>query len=44
MMMTTFTGEISIWTWAVIFGYIFADTNLTIIIRLILKKKMVSTT
>ena len=33
MMMTTFTGEISIWTWAVIFGYIFADTNLTIIIR-----------
>jgi len=36
---TTMTGEISIWTWTVVFGYIFADTNLTIILRIFLQKK-----
>ena len=33
------SGEISIWTWLVVFGYYFADTTVTQIMRLILVKK-----
>ena len=35
---TTMSGDISIWTWIVVFGYFFADTNLTIILRILLVK------
>jgi Fuc2NAc and GlcNAc transferase len=33
------TGVISIWTWIVVFGYFFADTNITILMRILLVKK-----
>ena len=36
---TTMTGDISIWTWIVVFGYFFADTNLTILLRILLVKQ-----
>jgi len=36
---TTTTGEISIWTWIVVFGYFFAETNLTIFLRILFVKK-----
>ena len=36
---TTMTGVISIWTWIVVFGYFFADTNITILMRILLVKK-----
>ena len=36
---TTMTGEISIWTWIVVFGYFFAETNLTIFLRILFVKK-----
>jgi len=36
---TTMTGDISIWTWIVVFGYFFADANLTILLRILLVKK-----
>ena len=36
---TTMTGDISIWTWIVVFGYFFADTNFTILLRILLVKK-----
>ena len=39
MIKTTMTGDISIWTWIVVFGYFFADANLTILLRILLVKK-----
>jgi Fuc2NAc and GlcNAc transferase len=39
ILVTAMSGEISIWTWLVVFGYYFADTTVTQIIRLILVKK-----
>ena len=35
---TTMTGDISIWTWIIVFGYFFADTNFTILLRIFLVK------
>jgi Fuc2NAc and GlcNAc transferase len=32
-------GDISLWTWVIVFSYFFGDTNVTIIMRLILSKK-----
>ena len=32
-------GDISFWTWLIVFSYFFGDTNVTIIMRLILSKK-----
>jgi len=39
ILVTAMSGEISIWTWLVVFGYFFADTTVTQIMRLILVKK-----
>lgn len=39
ILVTAMSGEISIWTWLVVFGYYFADTTVTQIMRLILVKK-----
>ena len=36
---TSFSGDISIWTWIVVFGYFFADTNVTILLRFLYAKK-----
>ena len=36
---TTMSGDISIWTWIVVFGYFFADTHITILLRILLVKK-----
>jgi len=32
-------GDISFWTWVIVFSYFFGDTNVTMIMRLILSKK-----
>ena len=32
-------GNVSFWTWLIVFSYFFGDTNITIIMRLILSKK-----
>ena len=39
ILLTIERGEVSVWTWLVIFGYFFADTTITQIMRLILVKK-----
>ena len=39
ILITVMNGDISIWTWLVVFGYFFADTTMTQIMRLILVKK-----
>ena len=39
ILVTAMSGEISIWTWLVVFGYFFADTTVTQIMRVILVKK-----
>ena len=39
ILVTAMSGDISIWTWLVVFGYFFADTTVTQIIRVILVKK-----
>ena len=36
---TVKSGDISIWTWLIVFGYFFADTTVTQLIRIILVKK-----
>ena len=36
---TTLTGDISLWTWLIVFGYFIADTTTTTIMRIILVKK-----
>ena len=33
------TEDIAIWTWIVVFGYFFADTNLTIVLRILYARK-----
>ena len=39
ILVTIMNGNISIWTWLVVFGYFFADTTMTQIMRVILVKK-----
>jgi len=39
ILITVMNGEISVWTWLIVFGYFFADTTLTQIARVILVKK-----
>ena len=39
ILFTVKSGDISIWTWLVVFGYFFADTTVTQIMRVILVKK-----
>ena len=39
ILITVARGDLSLWTWLVIFGYFFADTTVTQIVRLILVKK-----
>ena len=39
ILVTAMSGDISIWTWLVVFGYFFADTTVTQIMRVILVKK-----
>lgn len=39
LLFTTLSGNISIWSWLTVFGYFFADTTLTQIIRVVLVKK-----
>lgn len=39
ILITVVRGELSLWTWIVIFGYYFADTTVTQIARFILVKK-----
>ena len=39
ILLTIERGEVSVWTWFVIFGYFFADTTVTQMMRLILVKK-----
>jgi len=39
ILFTVMSGDISIWTWLIVFGYFFADTTVTQIMRLILVKK-----
>ena len=39
ILVTIDRGEVSMWTWLVIFGYFFADTTITQIMRLVLVKK-----
>ena len=39
ILVTAMSGDISIWTWLIVFGYYFADTTVTQIMRLILVKK-----
>ena len=36
---TVMSGDISIWTWLIVFGYFFADTTVTQFMRIILVKK-----
>ena len=38
-MFTVKSGDLSIWTWLVVFGYFFADTTVTQIARVLLVKK-----
>ena len=39
IMISLIGGDISIWTWLIVFSYFFGDTNVTIVMRLILSKK-----
>jgi Fuc2NAc and GlcNAc transferase len=39
ILMTVLVGDVTIWTWLVVFGYFFADTTVTQIMRVILVKK-----
>jgi len=39
ILVTVMMGDLSIWTWLVVFGYFFADTTVTQIMRVILVKK-----
>ena len=39
ILFTVKSGDISIWTWLIVFGYFFADTTVTQLMRLILVKK-----
>lgn len=39
ILITVMRGEISLWTWLIIFGYFFSDTTVTQLARLILVKK-----
>ena len=39
MLFTTLNGYLSIWIWLMVFGYFFADTTVTQIVRFILVKK-----
>jgi len=39
ILVTVMVGDVTIWTWLVVFGYFFADTTVTQIMRLILVKK-----
>jgi len=39
ILISIINDDVSIWTWLVIFGYFFADTSMTQILRLILVKK-----
>jgi Fuc2NAc and GlcNAc transferase len=39
ILVTILVGDLTIWTWLVVFGYFFADTTVTQIMRVILVKK-----
>ena len=39
ILFTVKSGDISIWTWLIVFGYFFADTTITQLMRIILVKK-----
>ena len=39
ILFTVMSGDISIWTWLIVFGYFFADTTVTQLMRIILVKK-----
>ena len=39
ILFTVKSGDISIWTWLIVFGYFFADTTVTQLMRIILVKK-----
>jgi len=39
ILLTVMLGDLTIWTWLVVFGYFFADTTVTQIMRVILVKK-----
>ena len=39
ILFTVKSGDISIWTWLIVFGYFFADTTVTLLMRIILVKK-----
>ena len=39
ILVTVMVGDVTIWTWLVVFGYFFADTTVTQIMRVILVKK-----
>jgi len=39
LIFTTLNGSLSIWNWLIVFGYFFADTTTTQIVRIILVKK-----
>ncbi len=39
ILMTVMVGDVTIWTWLVVFGYFFSDTTVTQIMRVILVKK-----
>jgi len=39
LIFTTLNGYLSIWSWLIVFGYFFADTTVTQIVRVILIKK-----
>ena len=39
ILFTVKSGDISIWTWLIVFGYYFADTTVTQLMRIIIVKK-----
>jgi Fuc2NAc and GlcNAc transferase len=39
ILLTVMVGDVTVWTWLVVFGYFFADTTVTQIMRVILVKK-----
>jgi Fuc2NAc and GlcNAc transferase len=39
LLFTVFNNDISVWSWLTVFGYFFADTTVTQIMRVILVKK-----
>lgn len=39
ILVTVMVGDLSIWTWLVVFGYFFADTTVTQLMRVLLVKK-----